>query len=94
VEDNTVFYPTGIVQFQTDIIFTISLEMPVPSQGHYGFHSFPVVESSVILLLPLFTITMPNVTAGGIFFPRGHYNLVALLKHLNTVIVTAGTFEP
>jgi hypothetical protein len=20
-----------------------SLEMPVPSQGHYGFHSFPVV---------------------------------------------------
>jgi hypothetical protein len=34
------------------------------------------------LLLPLFTITMPNVTAGGIFFPRGHCNLVALLKHL------------
>ena len=44
--------------------------MPVPSQGHYGFHSFPVVDwfclfmfwlslckivrSSVILLLPLF----------------------------------------
>ena len=24
---------------------TISLEMPVPSQGHYGFHSFPVVFS-------------------------------------------------
>jgi hypothetical protein len=23
---------------------TISLEMPVPSQGHYGFHSFPVIE--------------------------------------------------
>jgi hypothetical protein len=23
--------------------FNISLEMPVPSQGHYGFHSFPVV---------------------------------------------------
>ena len=45
--------------------------MPVPSQGHYGFHSFPVVvclytyefwlslckivRSSVILLLPLLT---------------------------------------
>jgi hypothetical protein len=44
--------------------------MPVPSQGHYGFHSFPVVclynyefllslfkivRSSVILVLPLFT---------------------------------------
>ena len=23
---------------------TISWEMPVPSQGHYGFHSFPVVD--------------------------------------------------
>jgi hypothetical protein len=22
----------------------ISLEMPVPSQGHYGFHSFSVVD--------------------------------------------------
>ena len=22
----------------------ISLEMPVPSQGHYRFHSFPVVD--------------------------------------------------
>ena len=22
----------------------LSLEMPVPSQGHYGFHSFPVVD--------------------------------------------------
>ena len=68
---------------------TISLEMPVPSRGHCGFHSFPavdwfvclynyefwlslckIVRSSVILLLPLFTITMPNVTAGGIVFPE------------------------
>ena len=39
-------------------------------------------RSSVIFLLPLFTIAMPNVTAGGIFFPRGHCNLVALLKYL------------
>jgi hypothetical protein len=23
---------------------TISLEMSVPSQGHYGFHSVPVVD--------------------------------------------------
>jgi hypothetical protein len=23
---------------------TISLEMHVPSQGHYGFHSFPVID--------------------------------------------------
>jgi predicted aspartyl protease len=27
---------------------TISLEMPVPSQGHYGFHSFPVVDDVCI----------------------------------------------
>jgi hypothetical protein len=26
------------------IQLTISLEMPVQSQGHYGFHSFPVVD--------------------------------------------------
>jgi hypothetical protein len=26
------------------LFLTISLEMPVPSQGHYGFHSFPVVD--------------------------------------------------
>jgi hypothetical protein len=35
---------------------TISLEMPVPSQGHYGFPSFRLLTdflSSVILLLPL-----------------------------------------
>jgi hypothetical protein len=23
---------------------TIPFEMPVPSQNHYGFHSFPVVD--------------------------------------------------
>ena len=28
---------------------TISLEMPVPSQGHYGFHSFPGVDCFVCL---------------------------------------------
>jgi hypothetical protein len=26
------------------LFLTISLEMPVPSQGRYGFHSFPVVD--------------------------------------------------
>jgi hypothetical protein len=32
------------VDFRILIQPTISLEMPVPSQGHYGFHSFPVVD--------------------------------------------------
>ena len=44
------------------------------------FVSAIIARSSVIVLLPLFTITMPNVTVGGIAFPHG--NLVALLKHL------------
>jgi cell division inhibitor SulA len=33
-------------------------------------HSTSQCLMSLILLLPLFTITMPNVTAGGIFFPE------------------------
>ena len=32
--------PTYVLQYIVQP--TISLEMPVPSQGHYGFHSFPV----------------------------------------------------
>jgi hypothetical protein len=27
-----------------DICYFSTKEMPVPSQGHYGFHSFPVVD--------------------------------------------------
>jgi hypothetical protein len=34
----------GGLTLQNLIQPTISLEMPVPSQGHYGFHSFPVVD--------------------------------------------------
>jgi hypothetical protein len=26
------------------LLSRFSLEMPIPSQGHYGFHSFPVVD--------------------------------------------------
>ena len=29
---------------KTDPCGTLKSEMPVPSQGHYGFHSFPVVD--------------------------------------------------
>ena len=50
-----VFFYWSIVYFCLSMILiqpTISLEMPVPSEGHYGFHSFPVV-----LLLPLCTTT-------------------------------------
>ena len=34
----------GGLALQNLIQPTISLEMPVPSQGHYGFHSFLVVD--------------------------------------------------
>jgi hypothetical protein len=41
--DIDVFIP--VLNSQVSFIQpTISLEMPVPSQGHYGFHSFPVVD--------------------------------------------------
>jgi hypothetical protein len=36
----------------------ISLEMPVPSQGHYGFHSFPVVDW-FCLFIHLLVLTFP-----------------------------------
>jgi hypothetical protein len=37
---------------------TISLEMPVPSQDHYGFHSFPVVDW-FCLFIYLWVLTFP-----------------------------------
>ena len=37
---------------------TISFEMPVPSQGHYGFHSFPVVDW-FCLFIYLWVLTFP-----------------------------------
>ena len=40
------------------LIFTISLEMPVPSQGHYGLPSFPVVDW-FCLFIYLWVLTFP-----------------------------------
>ena len=37
---------------------TISLEMPVPSHDHYGFHSFPVVDW-FCLFIYLWVLTFP-----------------------------------
>jgi hypothetical protein len=37
----------GGLALQNLIQPTISLEMPVPSQGHYGFHSFKIVIKAV-----------------------------------------------
>jgi len=35
--------------FRREDFLPLVLEMPVPSQGHYGFHSFPVVTDFVCL---------------------------------------------
>jgi hypothetical protein len=32
------------IEFHIVIHVGLGLEMPVPSQGHYGCHSFPVVD--------------------------------------------------
>jgi hypothetical protein len=37
----------GGLALQNLIQPTISLEMPVPSQGHYGFHNFLVVDCCI-----------------------------------------------
>jgi hypothetical protein len=47
---------TDMNMFCTIIQPTISLEMPVPSQGHYGFPSFPVVDW---LCLFIYFLTFP-----------------------------------
>ena len=36
--------PIGLIAPKDLYSTVLSLEMPVPSQGHYGFHSFPVVD--------------------------------------------------
>jgi hypothetical protein len=33
-----------LYQVKVITVITVFLEMPVPSQGHYGYHSFPVVD--------------------------------------------------
>jgi hypothetical protein len=42
-----VFLPDSLTKETT-------LEMPVPSQGHYGFHSFPVVDWFCVYILMSF----------------------------------------
>jgi hypothetical protein len=51
--NNDLLSPVVCTDFRTaflnaivhaNIRLNISLEMPGPSQGHYGFHSFPIVD--------------------------------------------------
>jgi hypothetical protein len=39
---NHLYIYSQIGVLSVSVAKRVSLEMPVPSQGHYGFHSFPV----------------------------------------------------
>jgi hypothetical protein len=39
-----VIYCKAYIFYKVLEILEISIEMPVPSQGHYGFHSFPAFD--------------------------------------------------
>jgi hypothetical protein len=56
----------GGLALQNLIQPTISLEMPVPSQGHYGFHSFPVVDVGKVEHLS-WTISINNPESPEVF---------------------------
>jgi hypothetical protein len=40
----TLYVVVSIVVSDFEVRGLFDIEMPVPSQGHYGFHSFPVVD--------------------------------------------------
>ena len=42
------------------------LEMPVPSQGHYGFHSFPVVDCFVCLYTYEFWLSLCKIVRSSV----------------------------
>jgi hypothetical protein len=47
-----------------------------------GMHVFSILRNFLVKFEHAELISTSAVTAGGIFFPRGHCNLVALLKQL------------
>jgi hypothetical protein len=58
--DNTLHFDKMMIKSVLYYIIqpTISLEMSVPSQDHYGFHSFPVVDW-FCLFIYLWVLTFP-----------------------------------
>jgi hypothetical protein len=56
---------------------TISLEMPVPSQGHYGFHSFPVVDwFCLFIYLWVLTFLLEDCSEFGNFVITLYWNKI------------------
>ena len=45
---------------------TISLEMPVPSQGHYGFHSFRLLTDFVCLYNYEFLLSLCKIVRSSV----------------------------
>jgi hypothetical protein len=67
---------------------TISLEMPVPSQGHYGFPSFPVVDwFCLFIYLWVFTFPLENFSEFGNFVITLIYSLRNMwtIKYTKTI---------
>jgi hypothetical protein len=62
---------------------TISLEMPVPSQGHYGFHSFPVVDW-FCLFIYLWVLTFPfeDYSEFGILLLLLFHEIYSMSRHV------------
>jgi hypothetical protein len=65
---------------------TISLEIPVPSQGHYGFHSFPVVDW-FCLFIYLWVLTFPFNDEH-----RCHFNVILPIEvHFHMLVINKET---
>ena len=61
---------------------TISLEMPVPSQGHYGFHSFSLVDwFCLFIYLCVFTFPLEDCSQFGNFVITFIYQLFGNEQH-------------
>ena len=75
-------WKTSLFALNDMIQTTISLEMPVPSQGHYGFHSFPVVDW-FCLFIYLWVLTFPLKDCSK--FGNFVITLIYLISMCNTI---------
>jgi hypothetical protein len=58
----------------------LSLEMPVPSQGHYGFHSFPLVTDFVCLYTYEFWLSLWKIVRSSVIC---YYPYLFITQHAN-----------
>ena len=67
---------------------TISLDMPVPSQGHYGFHSFRLLTDFVCLYGYGFWLSLCKIVRSSVIL------LLPLFKSMNTKNTTLSDRNP